>query len=209
MKKVIALLMALVMALSLTACGFPTMDDLCGTWEMDLQQEADTAQTLLENMEFYPEEIALIDLDSLYFVMIVEFNQDGTYRYAFDVDETKAHVREFFADAIDALYENRASLTDTYGSDITDMTQDEFEEAYAGLFSEESVDALLDYFVEYCMDYEILSEDLESGTFRLVVGTILCTVEGAAEEEKLDFKIEEDTLTLIYVDGEEVYTKKN
>lgn len=208
MKKGIALLLTLVLALSLTACGFPTMDDLCGTWEMELSQDADTAQTLLENMDFYPEEIELIDLDTLSFVMFVEFNQDGTYRYAFDVDATKANARAFFADAIDTLYENRASLVDTYGGDITDMTQEEFEEAYAGLFSEATIEDLLDYFEEYCMDYEVLSEDLERGTFRLVAGTILCTVEGASEEEKLDFKIDGDTLTLIYVDGEEVYTRR-
>lgn len=209
MKKLIALLLVLAMALSLTACGFPSMEDLCGTWVMDLPQDADTAKTMLENMEFYPEEIELIDLETLNFVMIVEFNEDKTYRYAFDVDATKVKIRQFYADAIEALYNGRESLVDTYGTDIVDMTQDEFEQAYAELFSETSIDSLLDYFVENCADYDILAEDLERGTFRLVAGSILCIVEGETQEEKLEFTVEGDTLTLIYVDGEEVYTRQN
>lgn len=208
MKKLIALALVLAMALSLSACGLPSVEDLCGTWAMELPQNADTAETMLTNMEFYPEEIALIDLENLDFVMIVEFNEDKTYRFAFDVEATKANIRQFYADAIEALYNGRESLVETYGDEIKDMTLEEFQQAYAEMFSMSSVDSLLDYFVDNCADYNILAEDLENGTFRLLGKSILCKVEGSTDEEKMDFEVDGDTLTLIYVDGEEVYTKQ-
>lgn len=208
MKRMIAMITVLMLVLSLSACVFPSMEELCGTWEMNLRQEADTAETMLENMEFYSEEIALIDVESLDFVMIVEFREDKTYRYAFDVDATKECIREFYTDAIAALYDGRESLTDTYDEEILNMTKEEFEQAYAEMFSMESIDVLLDYFVENCVDYDILGESFEEGSFRLLANTILLTADGSTTEEKMDFQIDGDTLTLIYIDGEEVYTRQ-
>ena len=208
MKRVIAMTLVLMLVFSLSGCVFPSMDELCGTWEMKLRQKTDTAETMLGNMEFYPEEIALIDTESLDFVMIVEFNADKTYRYAVDVESTKVCIREFYADAIAALYEGRESLTDTYGKEILNMTQEEFEQAYAEMFSMESIDVLLDYFVENCVDYGVLAESFKKGTFRLLANSILLTADGSTTEEKMEFKIDGDTLTLIFIDGEEVYTRQ-
>lgn len=42
------------------------LEELCGTWITDYVVEQETAQTILENNDFYPEEIALADLEEIY-----------------------------------------------------------------------------------------------------------------------------------------------
>ena len=54
----------------------------------------------------------------------------------------------------------------------------------------------------------MLAESFEKGTFRLLANSILLTADGSTTEEKMEFKIDGDTLTLIYIDGEEVYTRQ-
>lgn len=210
MKKVIALLLAVVMLCSLSACELSgaSMEDLCGTWSLELYQDAETVQTILTNLDFYEEEIALIDLNSLACIMCVQFNEDKTYSYYFDIADTKVSVRKFFEGAMSDLYTGRASLSEAYGQDMTTMTEDGFYQFYADLFGAATIDELLDSFVEFAFDYEILAETLEEGTFRIMLKDIYKTPDGKTEEESMGFSIDGDTLTLSYLDGDEVYTRK-
>ncbi len=213
MKKIIALLLAMLMVCSLTACdlGGASAEQLYGQWELKLEQEADTAQTILENQSFYLEEIALVDLESLICIMVVEFNEDKTYSYYIDSEATKVCVRDFYENAMDDIFEGRASLDSVYaefGVVMSEMTRDEFDTFYCQLFEMESMDALLDAFVEYSFDYDILGEIMEAGTFRVRLGDVIKKPDGKTEEESMGFKIEGTTLTLTYSDGDEVYQKR-
>lgn len=210
MKKVIALLLVVVMLCSLSACelGGASMEELCGVWALELYQEADTVKTILGNLDFYEAEIALIDLNSMACIMCVQFNEDKTYSYYFDIDDTKAAVREFFDGAMSDLFAGRASLSEVYGQDMTTMTEDGFYKFYADLFGASNIDELLDSFVEYAFDYDILGETLEEGTFRIMLKDIYKTPDGKTEEESMGFSIDGDTLTLTYLDGDEVYTRR-
>ena len=209
MKKVISIVLAFVMLCSLTACdlGGASMEQLCGQWQMTVYQDGDTAETVLTNVDFYPEEIALVDLQSLGCVMVVEFNEDKTYKYFFDIDATKEAVRTFFEGVMDDLYEGRQTLSASYQQDLSGMTKDGFNQFYVDLFGAESYDALIDSFVESSFDYSVLSATLEEGTFRIRLKDIYKTPEGKSEES-MGFSIDGDTLTLTYVDGDEVYTKR-
>ncbi len=210
MKKVIALLLAALMVCSLAACdmGGTGMEELCGQWELELVQETETAKTVLQNQEFYDEELALVDLDTLICIMVVEFNEDKTYSYYIDSEATKVSVRTFYEGVMDDLFEGRAALDAVYEQELSAMTREEFDAFYSELFGFDSVDALLDAFVEYSFDYDILGETMESGTFRIRLGDIIKKPDGKTEEESMGFKIEGTTLTLTYSDGDEVYQKR-
>ena len=209
MKKMIALVLVLAMVLSMTACGLLGVkkEDLCGIWSLELYQDADTAQTILGNLDFYEEEIALIDLTSMACIMCVRFSEDGTYSYYFDIPATKVAVRQFFVGAMEDMFAGRASLNEVYGEDLASMSEEGFYAFYAGLFGATDINSLIDSFVEYAFDYDILAETLEEGTYRIVMNNIYKTPKGSTEES-MGVKIEGNTLTLSYSDGDEVYTRK-
>lgn len=209
MKKILALTLVLAMLLSMTACGLLGVkkEDLCGTWSLDLYQDAETVESILLNLDFYEEEIALIDLNSMACVMCVRFNEDNTYSYYFDIPDTKVAVRKFFNGAMEDLYAGRASLSAVYNEDLGSMSKDGFYQFYADLFGTASIDELIDSFVERAFDYDILAETLEEGTYRIVMNDIYKTPEGKTEES-MGVTIENGILTLSYLDGDEVYTRK-
>ena len=210
MKKICALICALLMLASLAGCSLPgmSMEDLCGNWESLTYFDAQDTQEILEGLDFYPEEIALADLNGLCIVATVEFKTDKQYNYGYDVDATRAMAEQYFSDFLDTLYENREDLVESYGETILTMSKDAFLTAYAELFGMTSGQELIEVLAENALDYEALAESTEFGTFRLSLNDIYMKEAGASTEEYVTFKIENDTLTLIYQDGEEVYTRR-
>ena len=210
MKKICALICALLMLASLAGCSLPgmSMEDLCGNWESLTYFDAQDTQEILEGLDFYPEEIALADLNGLCIVATVEFKTDKQYNYGYDVDATRAMAEQYFSDFLDTLYENREDLVESSGETILTMSKDAFLTAYAELFGMTSGQELIEVLAENALDYEALAESTEFGTFRLSLNDIYMKEAGASTEEYVTFKIENDTLTLIYQDGEEVYTRR-
>ena len=185
------------------------MEELAGTWTMRDDDTEEQARSLLEYLEFYEEELALVDLTSLDDVMLVEFDTQGNYRFAWDVEGIKLCLVEFYDQAFVSMYEGRTSLNEVYGTSFDEMTEAEFRLFYAQLYSYESYEDMLNEFVEYSYDYDSLAEDLETGTFTVKGSKIMCTVAGESEAEALGYKIEGDTLTLTFADGVQVYTRAN
>ena len=56
-------------------------------------------------------------------------------------------------------------------------------------------------------DYDSLSGKLETGTYYIDGNDIMCTITGQTMAESLGYKVDGNTLTLIYADGTEVYTR--
>lgn len=211
MKKITVLVLSLVVLAGLL-CGCEStqekMEALSGTWYRVVQDTEEQAQLLLENIDLYEEEIALVDLTGLSYVRTVEFNMDNTYRFAYDVEGCKEYVRSFYLDCFAQLYEGRMALNETYGEDFSMMGEDAFRQFYADLYEYVDFDALIDAFVENAYDYEALSEDIETGTYNIKGEKINCTVTGETEEEYLVYSIENDVLTLTYSDAVEAYGRK-
>ena len=207
MKKLIALLLILTMICTFAGCD-NKMDALCGEWEMVTYLDTATATDTLELLEFYPEEIAMLDATSMGFVMIVEFNEDKTYRFAFDVEASDAMMEDYFRNCITTLYDNRASLVDTYGESILEMSKSDFQQFYAEMFSLPNFDALIDYFMDTALDHDYMRKDIEKGTFYLMGDEIIVTPNGASEKESITFDVDGNVLTLTYADGVEVYNKR-
>ena len=146
MKKICALICAVLMLASLAGCSLPgmSMEDLCGNWESLTYFDAQDTQEILEGLDFYPEEIALADLNGLCIVATVEFKTDKQYNYGYDVDATRAMAEQYFSDFLDTLYENREDLVEAYGETILSMSKDAFLTAYAELFGMTSGQELIE-----------------------------------------------------------------
>lgn len=52
-------------------------------------------------------------------------------------------------------------------------------------------------------------QDAETGTYRIEGERILRTIDGTTEDEYMRYQINGDTLTLIYAEYEEVFTRVN
>lgn len=199
------LVLTLAMALLCGCGGGVSAEELAGEWNMTIPCPQEDATYLLDSMDLYAEERAFVDLGSLNYVLAANFTADGSYSFVYDVEANKASVRAFYEGVMTALYDNRAELTSVYGDEVVDMTREEFDQFYADAYGMASIEVLMNNLVEYAYDYDALGEPLEEGTFTIVGSNLMCTVDG--ETSSIGFKLEGDTLTLTYVDGEEVYTR--
>ena len=202
------LALALIAALLCACGGNARAEELVGTWQMTAQDSADEVTYLMDWMDLYDEERALVDMNSLNYVLVAEFTADGNYSFTYDAEANKACVSEFYHGVMDALYEGRATLSELYETDLEAMTREEFNKFYAeDVYGMESYDALMEELAAGAYDYSVLGEPVETGTYKVVGFTIMCTVTGETEAEGIGFKLDGDTLTLTYTDGEEVYSR--
>ena len=122
MKKITAFLLALVMALSLAACG--SKDDskqLVGTWQcaLDLTEKMDEEMAANLGTE-YTSEVPV----SLYLTTV--FNEDGTFSMSPDLDATTESLNAYIQALKPALVELLYKEAEDRG-----MTRDEFDSALA------------------------------------------------------------------------------
>ena len=80
------------------------IEKLTGTYVTNLQYEAENVEDLLADYDFYPEEIALADLDSLTMPKYVQFREDKTYKFSYDAEAFKRNVEALFRQSFDAMY---------------------------------------------------------------------------------------------------------
>ena len=182
------------------------IDKLAGTYVTEEQFDAADVEELLADYDFYTEEIALVDLDGLSISKYVQFTEDKTYTFYYDVDTFKAHVEDMFRDAFADMYAGRDQLSAVYEMDMTAMTEAEFQTFYAELYSQESFDALVSVMTEDAYNYSVLEDDTEVGTFTIDDGKILCTIQGTYTAESMGYELKDGTLTLHFSNKDEVYT---
>lgn len=209
MKKIITLFLALILLCSLlTACGGGTDVDLSGTWEAVYYYDSESVLAELENLDFYEEEIALMDLSTMGFCEVLQLNADMTYTLGCDAIRSRELVEEFYQAAFADLYENREQLQDIYEEDFVSMTEDEFRLFYANMYGASTFESLMYMFAGTADDYAHLEEGNEAGTYRVMLNRIFFTVDGSTEEEYVTFTLGEDgALTLEFTDSTVTYTK--
>ena len=151
----------------------------------------------------------MADLTTLTYKQNVVFTAEKTYHFVYDVEGTIACVREFFVETFAALYEGRATLNEVYGQEFDQMTEAEFQQFYADLYSAENFETLMDQMAEGAYNYEKMAEPWETGTYSIKGDDIMCTITGETQAEALGYSIENDELTLTYSDAVEVYTRAN
>ena len=185
------------------------IEKLTGTYVTNLQYEAENVEDLLADYDFYPEEIALADLDSLTMPKYVQFREDKTYKFSYDAEAFKRNVEALFRQSFDAMYDGRDQLSDLYGIDLVSMTKAEFQAFYAELYSQDSFDTLVRVLTEDAFDYSVFASDTETGTFTIKEDKIMCTITGHTTAESLGYKLDENSLTLTYSNDTEIYTRCN
>lgn len=180
---------------------------LVGTYRMEDLISTDIAENILEANDFYPEEIALADLTSLYVPKYVEYHSDKTYTYYYDADGYRDHIETFLRQTFDRMYENRTDISSLYSIDFTSISKADFQAYYASLYGENSFDDLISTISNGCWDYEALSKDVEIGTYSIQDNKIIYTQQGSTLKEHVTFQLSGNSLTLTYSDAVEVYTK--
>ena len=206
-NKTILLFAAAMLVVSILA-GCVSMEDkiaeIAGVWVTESAESEENARMILENIDLYEEEIALVDLSSFDSVMLVEFKTDRSYRFSYDIDATKVCVREFYLGAFKAMYDGRASLADTYEVDFSEYTEEEFYQFYADLYEQQDFDTLINSFVEGAFDYEILGQDFETGTFTITGNNIMCTITGESEAAGIEYALVDGKLNLHFTNADMV-----
>ena len=220
MKRFFTRLLSTVLAVALVIAvraGVTTVVDkvfeansvkkLTGTYQMEDMLSADTAEEILTTNDFYAEEIALAELNSLSVPKFVEYHSDKTYTYYYDANGYRDNVEAFFRETFDRMYEGRVSLSSLYNADFTSMSKADFQAYYASLYSENSFDDLIATLANGCWDYEALSNDVEIGTYSIQDNKIIYTEQGSTLKEHVTYKLSGNSLSLTYSDGVENYTK--
>ena len=207
MKKLFCAMLAALLMLSLAACdALMPAKQLEGTWKTKTEESREYTLALLENFDFYEEEIALIQTP-LYTVKYLTFNRNKTYSYATNAEEEKACAREFITGLLNDLYENRDSLSACYEFDMSSLSKEDFQQFYADLYEAENLDGLVDLWLEAANP--VIGE-YETGKFQITPGKIHMTVTDDEEGNGfVSYTLENGTLTLTYADSVEVYTKIN
>ena len=205
MRKLIGFFLAFVIIISLCGCA---KADLEGTWEHCGCHDRDAIMELFVYMDLYEEEIALMDPAALGYVETVTFRNDGTYTIACDVERSAEIAEEYYRNALEAFYENRASLEQCYGVSFTFMDRESFFGFYAEMYGVADFEGLVDMLTESTVDPAYLAEVEEHGTYRATGRKIYWTAEGETLSQYLEYSMEDDTLILNFYDGEKTYTRK-
>ena len=181
------------------------INKLAGTYYCQYHVEAESAKKILVNNDFYDEEIALADLNSLYMPRYIEFDTDKNYSFYVDATGYRSNVMAFFRQTFDRMYDNRSQLSGLYDVDLVSMSRDDFLNFYAGLYNQTSFDALIELLAT-TYDYDDLGS-VERGTYTVKGNDILTRVGGFATEESIGYKISGDTLTLTFENGVLTFNK--
>lgn len=183
--------------------------ELAGTYSVTLVDTEEQALILLNNIEAYEEETALADLTSLKEVKTVWFGSQGSYTFGYDIEATKACVREFYRQYFAALYAGRTALNEVYETNLDDMSDTAFYQYIAEMYGRADYEALLNDLTESSYNYNDLKVPYETGTYRIKDGKIYLTITGEDEETYVEYTLEEGTLTLGFSDEDIVYKKVN
>ncbi len=181
MKKLLCVLLAVVMLLSLTACSKPLSEEIVGEWVVELHINGDLLE--LENFD-----------TDVTFPVLITFTDDGEVTMeAYDEleDETSEALTQAFKDyMLDILY-------DTLGED--GATKDEIDEliqSQTGMTSEEYVES----YMEGVNLYDELAEAVESeGEYEVDDDKMIIEIDG----DEIEVEIKGDTMTFVEADDED------
>lgn len=193
-KKLAAILLALLLALSLCACDSSPEKKLCGTWtyEMDLTGLID--QALEEQLG----EPLAVDAD-LKLPLVFTFNQDKT----FSLDLSGADLESSFGTYLDALKASVVELTYRQAEEMG-MTRGDSDKVFEGTYHT-TVEEYCGDLLNSLMD-DSLVEDLttsRTGTYRVRDDRLYVaeTGEELSEDVYLTYTLEGNTLSIRAVTG--------
>lgn len=206
MKKLIALLLAAVMMLSLTACGGP---EILGTYETTIDLTSYVAESFDEGSELGGTELALENyLDNFSITVVCEFKEDGTYSQSIDPESLNASIEEMKSAVLvmmdDLLLKTFADLYKVYGYTVetkedvealTGMSWDDIFPTTLGMSAEEFLATLIDESIAESFSDTLMAE----GKYIAKDGKLHMSMsldEECSEDAYETYEIEGDTVTI-------------
>ncbi len=188
MKKLLAVLMIMVLAMSVCGCG-NTAKQLYGSWEMtvDFSKEIESE---LNEPEFHA------DLDVK---LIVQFNEDGTFEMYADEASTTDSLNSWLEAFIDFTVEQQYLEYEEMG-----MSREEVDQAMMDQYGM-SMKEMLDEAMAESISVEDVVADLQASGVWEAKGDKLYMDEVEVQANAYDnFTVDGDTLTLTIPEGAEV-----
>lgn len=191
-KKALALLLIVVLAVSLCACGAKEEDKLVGTWEC----EYDFTDYMEEQLDTNTDGGLTVD-GTLTMTMVMTMNKDRTFTLEVDGEAFVASFQAYIEKMVDALVQMTCDSTGMTVEDLDAVMQEQYgmstAEYYSELFASE-------------LNEEDMLKEMEgadsNGTYSVKDGKLVMTDEDGVTEE-VAYTLEGDTLTLDY-DGVEI-----
>lgn len=188
MKKLTALLLALALALGLTACGSSESTRLVGTWQcvMDITKQIDTEVSDALDTEYASEVPMQMFLTAV-------FNEDGTFTVGVDVTATVASFTAYIQAMKPAIVELCYQEGEKLG-----MNREQYDNALAQI--DLSVDGLVDSVLS-AFDISALLGDLDSditaGSYKAEKGRLYLGESGSGftAEESVGYTLSGSTMT--------------
>ena len=188
MKKLTALLLTLVLALSLTACGSNESKQLVGTWQctVDITSQMDTEIGGALDAEYASETPMQMFLTAV-------FNDDGTFTMGVDTDATAASFTAYIQALKPVIVELTYQEAEKQG-----MTREEYDKALdgSGLTVEGLVDSVLSAFDVSALLGDIGS-DITAGSYKAEKGRLYLSENGSGfkAEESVGYALSGGTMT--------------
>lgn len=188
MKKLTAFLLALVLALGLTACGSNESKQLVGTWQcvMDITKQIDTEVSDALDTEYASEVPMQMFLTAV-------FNEDGTFTVGVDVTATVASFTAYIQAMKPAIVELCYQEGEKLG-----MNREQYDNALAQI--DLSVDGLVDSVLS-AFDISALLGDLDSdiiaGSYKVEKNRLYLSENdsGFTAEESVGYTLSGSTMT--------------
>lgn len=164
MKRIIAVLLTLMMALSLTACSGDDNAKVAGTWKWN----CDITELFQEGVN----QGAGMDLSTdatMEMVFVLKLNEDGTYTLNVDRDALKTSLQTYIDALIPVAVEMIYQQLEDQG-----MNRADIDEAMAaeGVTVKEYVQQMMDASIDVDQMMDGLADENESGYFRAAKGKL-------------------------------------
>ena len=188
MKKITAFLLALVMALSLTACGSSESKQLVGTWQcvVDITAQMDTEMSDALDSEYASEVPMQMYLSAV-------FNDDGTFTMSMDTEATTASFTAYIQALRPVIVELSYQEAEKQG-----MSREEYDKALAesDLTADGLVDSILSAFDVSALLGDI-GGDITAGRYKAEKGRLYLNENGSSfkAEESVGYALSGGTMT--------------
>lgn len=188
MKKLTAFLLALVLALGLTACGSNESKQLVGTWQctVDITEQVDAEISSALDAAYTSEVPMQMFLTTV-------FNDDGTFTFGVDTNATAASFTAYIQALKPAIVELSYQEAEKQG-----MTRKEYDEALAQI--DLTVDGLVDSILSAFNISALLGDldsDIAAGSYKAEKGRLYLGESGSGftAEESVSYTLSGSTMT--------------
>ncbi len=176
-KSILALLLALVLVLSLTACGEKLEKKVVGTWSTDL----DMTEVFSASFGELGMDPSSLPSEKIFVSLLVTFNEDKTCTLTAEVDVESFNA--YMVSLTEAMVEMMYQIGESSGLD-----RETFDEAFASQYNmsvKEYVDTMLG-----SIDAEQLLDDMEDteGTWKVENDKIIITDKDSDDQSVLRFE---------------------